>query len=343
MAQKDISQVSEEIQRKVIKRLSKEISRRVSRILGTLSTLDEFLLNPQFRTWSVAVPGTSRNNDSESWEPTGDCSLGDPSPKAVFSACHPINLNNLEQDEVHHMVTGVQEEIPYCSPGTSSGKQKKARSTSQPQIRSEITPATIEADQILLAPQQLATKSNSSIFNNIINRIWKLPKSVKTTWPTFDGKSESFQLFEDFFQTSLKIHNQLTEEEKINYFHSLMRGDALQTFKNITSHNRENLGKIPNLFRKKYVKPQSRAAAKHKFHGLVFNPANQKKKDFLDELQKLAKRCIRSSRSGDQWAVHKCQKSFPFPVWRNQLTRRILRMAHMKKKVSHLEKKVGTK
>ena len=27
--------------------------------------------------------------------------------------------------------------------------------------------------------------------------------------PTFDGKSEKFELFEDLFQTSLKIHNQL--------------------------------------------------------------------------------------------------------------------------------------
>ena len=107
--------------------------------------------------------------------------------------------------------------------------------------------------------------------------------------PTFDGKSEKFELFEDLFQTSLKIHNQLTEEEKINYFHSLMRGDALQTFKNITSPNRENLGEILTVFRRKCVKPQSMATAKHKFQRLVFNPANHKLIDFLDELQKLAK------------------------------------------------------
>ena len=107
--------------------------------------------------------------------------------------------------------------------------------------------------------------------------------------PTFDGKSEKFELLEDLFQTSLKIHNQLTEEEKINYFHSLMRGDALQTFKNTTSHKRENLAEILTVFRRKYVKPQSMATAKHKFQRLVFNPANQKLIDFLDELQKLAK------------------------------------------------------
>ena len=68
-----------------------------------------------------------------------------------------------------------------------------------------------------------------------------------------------------------------------------MRGDALQTFKNITTPNRENLGEILTVFRRKYVKPQSRATAKDKFQRLAFNPANQKLIDFLDELQKLAK------------------------------------------------------
>ena len=137
-----------------------------------------------------------------------------------------------------HTMTATQEEIPYYSPTTSSAKQKKARSTSQPQLRSENTPATIEADQISLALQQLATNCNSANFNNNISPISKLPKSLTTTMPTFDGKSEKFELFDDLFQTSLKIHNQLTQEDKNNYFHSLMRGDPLQTFKNITTPNR---------------------------------------------------------------------------------------------------------
>ena len=107
--------------------------------------------------------------------------------------------------------------------------------------------------------------------------------------PTCDGKSKKFELFEDLFQTSLKIHNQLTQEDKINFFDSLMRGDALHTFKNITTPIRETLGELLTLFCRKYVKPQSMATAKHKFQRLVFNPANQKLIDFLNELQKLAK------------------------------------------------------
>ena len=81
----------------------------------------------------------------------------------------------------------------------------------------------------------------------------------------------------------------MTEEDGINYFCSLMRGDALQTFKSINGPSRENLGEILALFRRKYVKPPSMATAKHKFQKLVFNPANQNLVDFLDELQKLAK------------------------------------------------------
>ena len=303
LTQDYVSQISEEIEGRVNKKLSKEFRKTESRIFAALSKLDEFLLNPQVRTCSVAVPGTSRNNNLENRETTGDRSLDDPCPKVGHFSHHSGQLKSPDTEKYSHMVTGVTEEVrrnphmttttqkefPYCSATTSSGKQKKARSTSQPQFRSEITPATIEADQILLALQQLATSSNSANFNNNISRISKLSKSLTTTMPTFDGKSEKFELFEALFQTSLKIHNQLTEEDKINYFHSLMRGDALQTFKNVTSPNREKLGEILTVFRRKYVKPQSMATAKHKFQRLDFNPANQKVNDFLDELQKLAK------------------------------------------------------
>ena len=295
LTQEYISQVSEEIEGRVTKKLSKEFSKTESRILGALSKLDEFLLNPQVRTCSVAAPGTSRSSNLENQGTNEDRPSDDPGTEVEFSSptsgaeTNPHMVTGVTREFCPHMTTETQEEIPYCSTSTSSGKQKKARSTSQPQFRSDNTPATIEADQILLALQQLATNSNSANFNNNISRISKLPKSLTTTMPTFDRKSEKFELFEDLFQTSLKIHNQLTEEDKINYFHSLMRGDALQTFKNITSPNRENLAEILTVFRRKYVKPQSMATAKHKFQRIVFNPANQKSIDFLDELQKLAK------------------------------------------------------
>ena len=130
----------------------------------------------------MAVPGTSRNTNLENRENLGDRSSDDPYPEVGYFSHHSGQLNSPEtetnphmvtgatEDFRHHahMVTGTQEEIPYWSLTTSSGKQKKTRSTSQPQFRSEKTPATNEADQILLALQQMATNSNSANFSKIL-------------------------------------------------------------------------------------------------------------------------------------------------------------------------------
>ena len=189
LTQDYISQVSEEIEGRVTKKLMKEFNKTESRILGALSKLDEFLLNPQVRTCSVAAHGTSRHSNLENQETHGDRSSNDPYPEGghfphlsgqpnsseadMVTETFPHMVTGFTEELFHnpHTMTGTQEEIPYCSPTTSSGKQKKARSTSQPQFRSEKTPATIEADQILLALQQLATNSNSANFNNNISRI----------------------------------------------------------------------------------------------------------------------------------------------------------------------------
>ena len=45
-----ITQVSEEIEDRVTKKLSQEFSRRENCIIGALSRLDDFLLNPYFKT-----------------------------------------------------------------------------------------------------------------------------------------------------------------------------------------------------------------------------------------------------------------------------------------------------
>ena len=268
-----ITQVSDEIKGRVTKRLPKESSRTENRIIGALARLDDFLMKPLLPGRSGTTPepsrialntsqGTNKDNSQKELHPEAGLFHGQMTQNSGVEDGHDMVTGATEQNRNCHDMTGVHEEVTYCSASTSSGKQKKNRSTSQPQFRSENTPATIEADQILFALQQLANNNNSAIFHNNINRISKLPKSLSTTMPTFDGKTQKFELFEDLFQTSLKIHNQLTENDRINYFHSLMRGDALQTFQNINGPTRENLGEFLAVFRRKYVKPQSMATAK---------------------------------------------------------------------------------
>ena len=116
MAQVYISQVSEKFGARITKLLSEEISRTESRILSALFKLDEFLLNPQVRTCSVVVPGTSRKNGSENREPAVDRSLGDPCPGAVFSTNHSSNINDSEQEVTHHKHTVQSTTLKfYCA------------------------------------------------------------------------------------------------------------------------------------------------------------------------------------------------------------------------------------
>ena len=73
-------------------------------MLGALSKLDEFLLSPQVRTCSVAVPGLSGNSNSENREPTGDRSLDDPCPETGFYSHHSGNLNSSEVEDYPHKI-----------------------------------------------------------------------------------------------------------------------------------------------------------------------------------------------------------------------------------------------
>ena len=211
-----ITQVSEEIERRVSDKLSRKFTETENRILGALPRLDDLLMNSLLQGHSGTTPEMSRNVFSINQGTNEDDSQSDPHPEAGLLNSRGEDRHDMaprverENAMGHDVVTRGHKEITYCSHSTSSGKQKKNCSTSQPQFCGENTPATIEADQILLALQQLAYNNNSANFHNNTNRTSKWPKSLTTAIPTFEGKSEKFELFEDLFQTSLKIHNQLT-------------------------------------------------------------------------------------------------------------------------------------
>ena len=236
-------------------KLSNEFSWTSIRTLGALSKLDEFLQNQHVRVHSGTIPGTFRKINIENREPTEDRSQNNPGPEVDASFFQTVHSMNSDRGDTTHKVKGVHKETPYCYPWDFSGKQKKARSSSQPPFRSENNPETIEADhQMLMVVQQLARNNNSAKISKNISRISKLSKLLTMTMPTFEGKSKKLELSEDLFQTGLHIHSQPTKEEKISCFHSLMHGDTLQTFKNISSPTREILGEILVVFNRQYVK-----------------------------------------------------------------------------------------
>ena len=77
-----ITQVSEEIERRVTKKLSQEFSRTGNRILGALARLDDFLTNPLIQGHSGTAPETSLNVFSINQGTNEDDSQSDPHPEA---------------------------------------------------------------------------------------------------------------------------------------------------------------------------------------------------------------------------------------------------------------------
>ena len=106
--QEHITQLSEEIEGKVIRKLLQEFKTE-SPILGALSKIEEVVLNPQIRMHSGTVPGTFRNTNVGSREPNEDRSQDDSHPEMRPPVCQSLHSSDLDPDEAPHVVTGVQE------------------------------------------------------------------------------------------------------------------------------------------------------------------------------------------------------------------------------------------
>ena len=193
-----------------------------------------------------------------------------------------------------YMVTGAneaQQPIPEFLTG---------RIHSIPNLERQQSNHNVSLDTTLPAPEPEVTEPPQDPLNRLADVLVNLQnkpqtmtiRPVQTTPMTFDGKSEKFELFEDLFHTMIKMQPAMTEQMKINHFHSLLRKGALQTFRNINSINRQTLEDVLIIFRRKYVKPESQATAKHKWHRLTFDPNTMKLPDFLDELNQGAEKAF---------------------------------------------------
>ena len=187
------------------------------------------------------------------------------------------------EEEDYHMVTGVGRQLHRQSSQNPQSLNDTVGSYAD-QTTSPLTNKPLDpVNQIAQAIEKLANKnSQQSLFH---------PKNTLT----FNGKNEKnekFEYFEDLFHTTLRMQPNLTEEMKINHFHTHLRGLALKTFKNIQRTPSTTLEDILKVFRRKYVKPESSASAKHRFNRLFFDPENQKLPDFLEELQESAEKAF---------------------------------------------------
>ena len=93
-----------------------------------------------------------------------------------------ISSTQNDQDVSRNMVTGV------LNDSTNPPKRTKIRSQSQPPSKERPTAA-----RTLFAPDKSSTTT------------LPMPKALTGSLPTFDGKSEKFELFEDLFRNNIKM------------------------------------------------------------------------------------------------------------------------------------------
>ena len=207
------------------------------------------------------------------------------------------------QPHTHHMVTGQSAQTNQIHEFLT-GRILTPHNPPSHQYQNLST--QVSQDNNLPVVEQTPRNQNSDA-NNSINRLADaiagittqqrpqaatMLKPVSTNTLIFDGKNEKFELFEDLFHTMLKMQPEMTEAMKINHFHAHLRKEALQTFRNISALNEKTLDDVLIVFRRKYVKPESQATAKHKWHKLTFDPNTKSLPDFLEELNECAERAF---------------------------------------------------
>ena len=148
-----------------------------------------------------------------------------------YTPTKSVRISSTQNDSLacRNMVTGV------LTDSTNQPKRTKARSQSQPPSK----------ERPVVARTLFATDKNDGT-------TLPMPKALTASLPTFDGKSEKFELFEDLFRNNIKMYPHLTEIQKINYFHSLLRGDALQAFCNIEDTKKDSHDEIMTIFKRRF-------------------------------------------------------------------------------------------
>ena len=90
----------------------------------------------------------------------------------------------------------------------------------------------------------------------------------------------------------------LTEIQKISYFHSLLRGNALQAYCNLDDAKEDILEEVITEFKRRFGDFQPSAKARCEWDSLHFDPIKQKLHEFLDTIKKLpVKRSVQRRRN----------------------------------------------
>ena len=237
--------------------------------------------------WNVSAERPERNSEDNPSHKIRSSSRSEPFRN---------RLNDDNADSTHDMETG-DNESPVIVPEFLTGRVPSRPALNQSHVDHNPLLDTTLSAQVIVTPVAVQDPINrlADVLTNLQNRPTAEQLTIRPvnfSTRTFDGKSKKFELFEGLFHTIFKMQQEMSEQMKNNHFQLLLRKGALQTFRNISTANRQTFVEVLVIFRRKYVKSESQATAKHKWHRLVFDPNTMKLPDFRKELNQEAEKAF---------------------------------------------------
>ena len=119
------------------------------------------------------------------------------------------------------------------------------------------------------------------------------PKILLTQVPFFRGDRKKHKECEHLLLNHLRPHQRkLSEEQKLTYFQSLLRDDAIEFWQSLKMTNETTLAQVLRYFKKEYAKEDLKEVAKYKFDQMRYDPSTETFNDFLNKVKKVAKQAF---------------------------------------------------
>ena len=137
----------------------------------------------------------------------------------------------------------------------------------------------------------------------LLNAIETIPQRIKSTTtntkllqthvPNFRGQKDKFVEIEHLLLNHLSpLANKITEENKLHFFQSLLRDEALEYWQSIQITPLTTLKDVLDLFRKEFAKEDLKEVARYKWDQARYDPTTETFSHFLKNLKKNAKQAF---------------------------------------------------
>ena len=162
-------------------------------------------------------------------------------------------------NELTNLVLALTEKISSNEKPSSSNREENEpniTTSNETDTRSDMVTGVPTTSQLPNPPRQSTSQypqSSAQQFDDIVTEIHHLrdtmtdtvqhPKILHTQVPLFRGNREKYNEFEHLLLNHLRPHqHKLSEEQKLTYFQSLLRDDAIEFWQSLKKNEPDNTG-----------------------------------------------------------------------------------------------------